>query len=633
MSVPYRIKQSHKPDVPQTCPSSERGEVLVEHKKPPLRIVQPKGSLTKIEKDIVKRKTQLFEQGEAATGHQANTTSVKTQKEDASPLYKPSFEAPSNYTRRKSNDDSEHKSSDVVPGYPYKPKADASISKSISAEVKTKLEELNLKKTSPPDRPKLPPSPVYKDKPRYPYKPSVENEIDAHGKATNKFPKQPQNITQTTKLTVNTGLNTKDDKNTTSPKSPSPPIRPPPPKFQNTDKKVSTLIAHKSKLFEGGEELDFAKGSKPVDKSESKPKERKSSVRVHFESVHVDGGVPKLVNNAQKVTDEGNKKDEKGAGNSEIPQYGQVNKAKKVLEKDLKFQTEQTDLNSLSESVLPPRPHQSKHVVSASSGGSQDSGNSLQTLPKRHTTTEKPVPPSKPPRTFAHDEYMKIKSEKQKKKQHLGTPSPLAVVHNYEEIASNSAKPPPPFKPSQIRDDEVQPSEVYEEIAQPSHVTNRSVLSQKPKPISTSQDIAVKKTYTYDKLDDSAVFVKPSIPASKPVVPVKPGQTEIDTLKKNEDKARWDKGVVRIKSSNIKLKKEPIISKKAISNPGYEHWDHECIPIKTVYKDGTLKRYKSDEFLYAENLFQKQNSHGGNYSEEPLYQDPADVVKVSGLFI
>ena len=52
---------------PAVAPSADRGEEVVHRtKSPPSRINPPTESIKKIEKNIVKRKTQLFEGGNAA---------------------------------------------------------------------------------------------------------------------------------------------------------------------------------------------------------------------------------------------------------------------------------------------------------------------------------------------------------------------------------------------------------------------------------------------------------------------------------------------------------------------------------------------------------------------------------------
>ena len=57
---------------------------------------------------------------------------------------------------------------------------------------------------------------------------------------------------------------------------------------------------------------------------------------------------------------------------------------------------------------------------------------------------------------------------------------------------------------------------------------------------------------------------------------------------------------------------------------------HECIPIKTFVdqKTGALKRYKSDEYLYADpqTIFDAPAQGCKRVSDDPIYQDPLDVL-------
>ena len=201
-------------------------------------------------------------------------------------------------------------------------------------------------------------------------------------------------------------------------------------------------------------------------------------------------------------------------------------------------------------------------------------------------------PPIKPPRTFAHDLYLQKKAAKRKSR--TSCPSPVKEMENnhvYEEVETKNGIPVDPAKTP--TPENINTLHQYEEIADMRQQVERQNSIEKAiarGPLRSSRD-------------------RPTQPPPRPPQPTK---------------CRWEDPKVCVKKHNKDLTNDCFVQKRNIHNPGYAK-RHEHIPIKTfVDGSGTLKRYKSDEYLYADpnNLTPKDHFP----YEEPVYQDPVDML-------
>ncbi len=191
------------------------------------------------------------------------------------------------------------------------------------------------------------------------------------------------------------------------------------------------------------------------------------------------------------------------------------------------------------------------------------------------------APPPKPPRTFAHDEYLKVKAlrKKDKKMKRSSCPSPVRESENghiYEEVGCHKLTLYEPTRSSH------QYEEVEDLKRQVEEEAGKGPQSRKPQP------------------------------------PPRPPQPVI--------KKRPDDPFVRVIKHNSNLSDESFVKNKTFRNPGYMKATHDIIPIKTFVNGSTLKRSKSDECLYAEPSLAVV-VHGVDISADPVYQDPVDVVR------
>lgn len=243
----------------------------------------------------------------------------------------------------------------------------------------------------------------------------------------------------------------------------------------------------------------------------------------------------------------------------------------------------------------------------------QNAAQSTVVKPEAHATGLAGIkPPKKPPRTFAHDDYMKVKLQ-QGRPSTIESPDQFAEKQHpfYEEVKPNGTirrnthkKPPALGKErsfDSVNDEFSSRTRTYESVKDKSG-TYESISGYAASP-DTTYDLAKAVTNTTPP--------KPSPP--KPLPPPKPKprhqmckQTSHDALclQVSADDAYHSQATVQVLKTNRDMprKLKPMISRRGIANPSYQYSrKHECIPIQVVpAKDGSLKRFKSDECLYAD---------------------------------
>lgn len=603
------VRSKHKVHQDFNVPSSDRaGDIVIREKKQNAKIKLPTDSLKEIEKNRVKRQTQLFETGNVEL-HGANTenamsyvpskperslnSKVQHGTGNATPhenlSSSPYRYIPSHKNREKTESDLALKST------PNKPKLDVSVSKAIGEQAKARAEKMKQDKegitpNKVPERAMLPPSPgIVKDKPRYPYKPSVETEVDmSKSESRNRYSKANDHPKKNLQLNIKSTSGCDEDK---SVKTPSPPARPPPPNFNqvgdNSEKRISRLIAGKAKMFESAS-FDEAMDSKQAAEKPKIKLKPQMSIDNTFTESQSNCDDTSIVRTSDNRFQSPGQTSSKGITSDNLPDYAVVEKNKKVKDRLTKFE------NLKMEDCVRPKVFAPKPSVRRSSERDQ-----VQSAAADSRIPPPSKPPPKPPRTFAYDEELKKKQEKREKK-HKSKEKPLSPLvtadnSNYDKFSEASIK-------GDVRGTlkKLQSRNPYEEV--PSEK-----FGEQP-PLMGGGNVIRKKRHTYEVIDESAMSPhgKPSPSSNTPVS--RPNH-------------------VYIKSPNPELKKKPIVARKPVSNPSYE-LRHECIPIKTfVSQDGSLKRYKSDE-----SLFQGHSGKGGNnkhftYNEEPVYYDPVDIVR------
>ena len=313
------------------------------------------------------------------------------------------------------------------------------------------------------------------------------------------------------------------------------------------------------------------------------------------------------------------------------------------------------------------------------------------------TSTPKPLsltPPAKPPRTFAHDEYLKVKAEKKRKsledklnkdnfkketddmekEQH--SPKLLLGTNKAKTDAAKSGlieggkpglpttKPPihtkPPPKPQR-----------------PNRPPSLAETANKPSPLTVSTD-----SNGYQKIDDFVIVPDPkqtnngdvchyeevdssnitfrdkrrfqrstsipeqrlsphARPKSKPPPPPRPplpsntddegGEVQaspaVIEAGAGDNDSRWDKGFVRITKHNTRLGDEDFITQPHFRNPSYGK-KNSIIAGKIMSEEAALKRFKSDECLYAE-IDESGKTTWELQKSEAIYHDPIDLIPSS----
>ena len=237
-------------------------------------------------------------------------------------------------------------------------------------------------------------------------------------------------------------------------------------------------------------------------------------------------------------------------------------------------------------------------------------------------------PPSKPPRTFEHDDYLKRKAFKKAMKHKSSHPASQSHVISggLQEEPEEQSNGNTVFQTVQFRSKKSDPgtsddgnTHLYEEIQDP----NKRVEPEK---------------HIYEEVgrrlsgDDvkSAVSRKQDRP-DRPHPPPRPPNPKVSTLSGHKSTIKQDnKPAKPAKPLTISHNtQDKWVSKKSFNNPGYGKDPHEIIPIRTVIRSndesGKLKRSKSDEFLYDSKM-----DLNASISEDPVYQDPMDVIKLPG---
>ena len=237
-----------------------------------------------------------------------------------------------------------------------------------------------------------------------------------------------------------------------------------------------------------------------------------------------------------------------------------------------------------------------------------------------------PRPPVKPPRTFAHDEYMKAKEVQRQR-----STEPTSLDHMdeeshpfYEEVKQDGTI----RRKRQVQSHGNKP---FEKTASFDTVNDEfkgklrtyESIKQKTQTYESISDFSLRDSSTYDP--GSSQTSKPPTGARhtmKPKPPPKPisQHRSQNTAALLDDDMYHSQSKVQVFRANNEMprKVKPGIVRRGIANPSYHcSKRHDCIPIKTVPgNDGSLKRYKSDEFLYAEPDVTPLNVS---------YQDPVDL--------
>ena len=219
------------------------------------------------------------------------------------------------------------------------------------------------------------------------------------------------------------------------------------------------------------------------------------------------------------------------------------------------------------------------------------------------------TPPAKPPRTFEHDEYLKRKSLKKALKHKSSHVTYGRQTHDISdgltEEPEESTNGDSVFQDVRFSHGKTgttsskgSDTHLYEEVGNPKHIYeeignglgNEGKKSERPNPPPRPPNPKV----------GTLMRTKPT-PAAKPI----------------------RKGHLSDPSA--------VIKQKSLSNPGYGK-EHEIIPIRTVIhgeESGGMKRSHSDECLYDSKL---DLSESHDSEEEPVYQDPVDVLRPAGNF-
>ena len=429
----------------------------------------------------------------------------------------------------------------------------------------------------------------------------------------------------------------------------------------SSDHKISTLIAQKTKLFENESESTSSVTGKqrpPVKLKVSPHVENVSSPVLPHSPLRMTGLLsltnPRLEFDASSVAAGNECRSQSDTSESEAQQEGPST----VKDLSLLFTTinNQTKPASNTTKVTPGPPLQvtptgedvselyavvNKPLKSASKAGdpeplysntttnthrgygqSNQSGQSMATSPEPPT---KSPPPAKPPRTFAHDAYLFRKGGKPKLKL---TSLCEAPENPYEEIS--------PLLAVRHVIQPVSTSSQYEEIAE--------VRAAIPKTSPNLQKVQHQRKYAspYEEIDDCRAELKevhlsveyedisqchPSRkvgdrgseiarkrpvsvkrPVSRPPPPPRPPLPNVSPLPCTEAKL-WEQ--------NQNNPADMFDSEETFINPTYTEQPAN-IPVKSIVgSDGKLKRYKSDEYLYAK----PPDVH-------TYYNDPVDCVRI-----
>jgi hypothetical protein len=212
--------------------------------------------------------------------------------------------------------------------------------------------------------------------------------------------------------------------------------------------------------------------------------------------------------------------------------------------------------------------------------------------------------PKKPPRTFAHDDYVVQKQLRHKRSKALKDARKVTEV--IQEVQTSPKIDPEGYEIVDIVD------------SGNSHVP---ILRESSKPgVMPAMD--TNKYHTIHKIPNGEV----KRPGERPPPPPRPPPPSPRSSVAGSDPQRWQKPHINVKQHNKNLPKAAFLGKGKMSNPSYEA-DWDIIRIKTPNCEGEnlsscgMKRSKSDECLYAEPV-----THAYN---EPIYCDPIDVVKKS----
>ena len=281
---------------------------------------------------------------------------------------------------------------------------------------------------------------------------------------------------------------------------------------------------------------------------------------------------------------------------------------------------------------LPSNPSTAEYdgVISLAELGSdpasQDAGTPTRMSPKSET---KPVPPKKPPRTFAHDEYLEVKARKKELKQQVMT----SKGSSYEDIE-------PPANPDyeevnvKIHGNRTQDGLIYEDVdikgqnkSSQERAHGDTHLYEEVAPVQT-QKPAIQPLSPIPKADGQKVHLPYTrSPNSKlpplPKLPL-PGAAAADSG------SPFDSPVVRVTKHSNHLNKDSFSGKKTISNPAYNR-AHEVLEIET-FGGGTggLKRSCSDEYLYVDPPWRAVKGFDSPPNVNSIYQDPVDAVRIPG---
>ncbi len=248
--------------------------------------------------------------------------------------------------------------------------------------------------------------------------------------------------------------------------------------------------------------------------------------------------------------------------------------------------------------------------------------------------TSKPQPPKKPPRTFAHEEYLKVRADKLDKNKQESTQCQIDLnktsspkktsAHQYEEIDVASEKSPKRSLGAKSRRD----TQGYE-IVDPETASNRASFEDKQgKSVESSEH---RKRISSEK-SKPIPPARPPAPSPRPISGESSRDFKYPVLQKTDnsepstpvDSSRWEKGFIRVMKHNQRLPQNAFVNKERFTNPGYGAKQWDVLKIKTyVAPDGSLKRYKSDECLYAEPVIMKPMVFE---EDSPIYQDPIDAV-------
>ncbi len=243
------------------------------------------------------------------------------------------------------------------------------------------------------------------------------------------------------------------------------------------------------------------------------------------------------------------------------------------------------------------------------------------------SSTGPPGPPSKPPRTFEHDDYLKRKALKKAMKHKSSHPASQSHVISgglqeepEEQTNGNTVFQTIQFRnrKSDLSTSDDSNSHLYEEIQDPN------------KPIEPEKHIYEEVGRRLSGNDLKSSPQKQDRP-DRPHPPPRPPNPKVSTLSGHKSAIKQDnKPLKPAKPLTVNPhNQDKWVSKKSFNNPGYGKDPHEIIPIRTVIRSndepGKLKRSRSDEFLYDS----KVDLNAG-ISEDPVYQDPMDVVKLPG---